>query len=241
MRRDDRSADRKSETHAMRFRREEWLEDALGPIGRETAAGILDTNDTPSIGALQCQHAQYPLLGGLIAHRLDSVGKKVDEDLLKLDPIAAHARYLRREFDGEHDTAAAQSRAHQVDRSGDHLVQIDAHMARWCHAEHRADVRHDVGCISRGRDDALRRVTCTLDVCIVARQPAQAGLRVRNDCCQRLVHVMHERRCEFAERRQVRGARDLRMNMRRSDRYVRRLGHVCRIRKCPIGDAIELS
>ena len=84
----DRTADRQTHSHAVRFRSEQWIEYPLEFLRANSCSGVRHRNDDATGVVDLGPNAQdpRPILG---RHRIDRVRDQVQKHLLQLDSISS--------------------------------------------------------------------------------------------------------------------------------------------------------
>src|SRR5437868_12171569 len=85
MRLDDRAANRQAETHAVRFCRDERLEEVIGYCFGNAWPAV-ENRDLDGLIVEQCR-PYLEFAPSIPGHRLDRVAHQIDEDLLDLHPV----------------------------------------------------------------------------------------------------------------------------------------------------------
>ncbi|EEF26336.1 conserved hypothetical protein, partial [Ricinus communis] len=111
--RDDGTADRQAEAHAVGLGRKERLEQAcaVGVGDARTAVAYADKDH-----AVVPARAQFQAAGREAVHRLQGVHHQVDQDLLQLDAVAHDGRQAGRQVDAQCQRAPVQLALQQLDR-----------------------------------------------------------------------------------------------------------------------------
>lgn len=97
MRLGDGSADRQPHTHAARLGRDEWLEELVGDLLRNSGPGVRHDDLDHPLGIRSYRDGELAPAGAL--HRIHSVAQQVNKDLLDLDAIDHHRLRLMVELE----------------------------------------------------------------------------------------------------------------------------------------------
>src|SRR3954468_11723690 len=95
---DDRAADRQPDAHAVALRRVKGVKQSVHALAIDAHAGVAHAH-AHMIGVLALgDDTQAPLAIVHVAHRVAGVPQQVENDLLKLDPVASEGREILSEF-----------------------------------------------------------------------------------------------------------------------------------------------
>ena len=112
-----------------------------------------------------------------VAHGVRRVADQVQNDLLKLDPIAGdEQRVVRVKLKAQVHSVAQQVAKHQLQHLARRLVQVHGLGRGGLLAEQRTQARDDVGGAVAVADGAARGFLRALDVQRIGRQHPQAGV-----------------------------------------------------------------
>ena len=205
---DDPTYDREAQSCSLSFRRNEWLEYAVGECRRNARPGVAnhyrDLSDVMHLGA-DHNLTRGP---GQIADGIDRVEEQVEHDLLELHAIALYGSDAAVEIERQlhltdHKVAPDESRhvRHDViDRERlEHGIVAPHHRARA--PDHVRGPHHgleDVG------DDPIEEI-------VIGRiaENAARGRRCRQDRRERLIQLMRDGRRELAKGRKTLHVREI--------------------------------
>ena len=195
----------------------------------KNGSNILSGNSTPApaVADLGLDHIPDPahaqaenpgVRSGV--HRFDAVAHQIDQHLLNLDTIERDERKIAFDVRIDADTTPRRLLGHEIQRFGyDAAERRRAPRLRGL-LEQGADAADDIGggvCVA---DDALGRDLRALEIRRFGREPTVAGMGIRDDGRQRLVHLVRDRSRELGEARRL--ARPRKALLRQTQLFLRR-------------------
>ena len=132
-------------------------------------------------------------------HRIQAVSDEIDQNLLNLDAIERDKRKVAFDIDVHTNAAPRSLLGHEVARFGNDARERRAAPRLHGLPEQGADAADDIRRRVGVPDDALDRDLRALDVRRLGGQPTLAGVGVRDDRGQGLVHLVGDRSRELCK------------------------------------------
>ena len=202
MRLDDRARNRQTNAHPLAFRGDEWLEQLLVYLGRNSRSSIGDVDlDHPAVR--RRRYDEFAVLG--LLHRFDGVAHEVEQNLLNLHLVREHKLALRVEGKAHVHTAVLGADEGKRARLFDELLYVLNPPLAFAARNEITQPANDLprpqrllGRLFHGGPQHGRTFAG-----ILLEQPARASQVIGNGR-KRLVELVRERRCHLAHRRQPR-------------------------------------
>src|ERR1700730_1949710 len=197
---DDRAANRQSHAQTAGLCREEGGEEPVGILWLYTSARILYRHENLVSLLLRSDQEVARAIRDSF-HGLHAVHQQIDGNLLQLDPIPDHTNSRRRQLPPQRHAMLDQLTLYEEHNFIDHVIDIQPYLIRLGFPAQRANSQDHfprTTAIGHHTDD---RIVYLVQVGNIAVQEAQAGLSVRRDRRQGLIHLMDDRCCEFSKSR----------------------------------------
>src|SRR5580704_2236591 len=202
----DRAANRQSHPHALWLGGKERFKELVRPRRVEPGARVLDRYSHAAGLIVGGSDMQLPLPLHRFRHCLNAVHDQIQHDLLKLDAIANDRIEIGGQRGFDSDAMTAELGAHENDYLPDQVVDIDRdHLGRGL-AREGSDALDDIPGAVAVSDDASRGLPRFLEIRLVGFEPEQAGVRIGDDCGQRLIDLVRNGCGELTHCTQPRGS-----------------------------------
>ena len=187
MRDDNCAAYCQAEPQALRLRGKKRIENALQVRGWDATTLVVDGHTNAASVPPRCAHHEYTLRRSAVGHSAASVHDQVQENLLKLYPIAVNGRQVKRKVAVYSHSIAPQIGMRQPKRILNQLVQVERLILRFSLLEQLAQAVDDLGSAPIVFDNVLKDVAHFIEIGGIVREKSQGGLSVAEDGRQRLV------------------------------------------------------
>jgi hypothetical protein len=206
----DRSADRKSHTHAIGLRREEGIENPIGYRRIDSYPRIFDRHQQPVWFGGFRGYGKHLLAVRDRGHGFNRIHDQVQQHLLQMNPVTEDQPIVGARFGAKHNAMPLKLTLREHQHIPDSIIDVELRWLRRGVPSERPKISKHISRSLGLAHHARERIAHFVDIGLAPVQPAQTSFAVRHDRAEWLVDLLRKQASELAHRRQPGDAGELR-------------------------------